>query len=137
MSQVDKTEQWLVWIVFDSGAELAAVRADLRKRGVPDAAVVFVVADPSDSASRWFVEWIDPSFSAADQGFVGAVPTAEAARALVLLSGASAAASLSSKPRPTGTIRVLAVGRGRASFCDIDPSLPPTGFNAFGSGSSS
>lgn len=129
---MDETQKWHARIVFESGAELAALRADLRAKGLPEGAFVFVVADASDRASRSLVEWIEPSFVLADQGFVGAVPTADAVRALSLLSGTPTATSLRTKPRPAGTIRVLAVGRGGASFCDIDPDLPPTGFNAFG-----
>ncbi len=129
---MDDTEKWHAWIVFESGRELAVIRADLRTKGLSETAYVFVVADASDPASRFFLEQIHPSFEAVDKGFVGAVPTADALRVLRLISSSPTAALLETQPRLPGTIRVLTMARGRANFCDIDPDLPPSGFNASG-----
>ncbi len=132
-ADMDEIQKWHAWMVFDSGAELDAVRADLHAQGFSEDAFVFVVADASDPATRAFVERLDPTFLPTDRGLISAVPTSDAVRALSSLHVTPPATTLESKPRPKGTIRVVVAARGCASFCDIDPNLPPSsGFNAPG-----
>ena len=130
---MDEIKTWHAMIVFQSGAEIATIRTNLRRNGDSEAAVVFVVADVTDPASRFFMQELQPSFAEEDQAFVGAVPTADVVRVLRLMSVNDVATEVEALPRRKGTIRVVAVGKGRVTSCDLEPDLvPPSGFNTSG-----
>jgi hypothetical protein len=123
MSDESITE-WFASIYLQSQATVAMILDMVRKNGESVADYVFVVADVTDEATRFFVDQLgDKPSDPAAPGFVGAYPKEVVARVLRMLDAETFAAD-AEKPTDDGLMRLLIAARGQMQCADIRAAAP-------------
>jgi hypothetical protein len=123
MSDESITE-WFASIYLQSHGTVAMILDMVRKNGESVADYVFVVADVTDEATRFFVDQLgDKPSDPGAPGFVGAYPKEVVARVLRMLDAETFAAD-AEKPTDDGLMRLLIAARGQMQCADIRASAP-------------
>lgn len=116
--------EWFASIYLQSQPTVAMVLDMVRKNGESVADYVFIVADVTDEATRFFVDQLGDKPSDPDApGFVGAYPKDVVARVLRMLD-AEVFAEDAAKPTDDGLMRLLVAARGQMQCADIPATMP-------------